>query len=426
VIGEQGGGKRSTNWCIQMAKFKDFLLSLIWVFQGLLLVMPVQAQDSWCQSPAPPAYLTSAGAWDRAKELLTIPVVVHVVWSNPTENINDEQILSQLAVLNEHFRALNADLSEVWVEFQDDIADLELNFALATVDPQGQATSGINRVMTTVPTIGGALPVDGRRPVCHTDLGGSDAWFPGCYLNIWVCALPEGIAGQGTFPGSVPLAEDGVFVAPDRFGTTGTVTPPFHLGRTLTHEIGHWLNLFHPWGPENLPQDPCPASLCCNDELYDDFVADTPKQVASYTQSCPSPPQQTCGSRDMFQNFMSLSNDPCLLFFTPGQKERAWQAIQDLRPGLLDNTCITATEQPERSPWLLRHYVQGNQLWLETGVHPTQWQLFDLSGRPVLDFQLPAPGQQAILLPHLPAGVYWLWGRYKTEQITKKVIIVNH
>ncbi|MCB0639755.1 MAG: zinc-dependent metalloprotease [Lewinella sp.] len=393
---------------------------------SLLLIIPLTAQTTWCAPPAPPLSAAGTTPQGRPKQVITIPVVVHIVWHEEAENINDAQVLSQLDVINEDYRGLNADQADVWVEFQDDIADMELQFELATVGPQGQATNGIHRVFTSSANIGGDPPVDGRRPVCHTDLGGSDAWFPGCYLNIWVCALPPGVAGQGTFPGSVPADEDGVFIAPDRFGTTGSVAPPYQLGRTLTHEIGHWLNLFHLWGPETLPQDPCPASTCCNDPLYDDLVDDTPVQVATYTQACPSPPQQTCGSRDMFQNFMGLSYDPCLLFFTPGQKERAWQTITGLRSGLLDANCITEVRAPDPAPFLLRYFARDGQLWLETTPGgPSQWQLYDLQGRRVGRFELMGGGLQSVFLPSLPTGVYWLCGQNRTTQTTKKIIIVK-
>src|SRR5205085_7351896 len=140
--------------------------------------------------------------------------------------------------------------------------------------------------------------------VKYTANGGHDAWNRDQYLNIWVCDL-SGKIGYAQFPGG-PAATDGVVIDYQAFGTLGTASIPFHLGRTATHEIGHWLNLRHIWGDAN-----------CGDDL----VADTPTQQTD-NGGCPSFPHVTCSNGpngDMFMNYMDYVNDNCMNMFTAGQ-----------------------------------------------------------------------------------------------------------
>ena len=183
--------------------------------------------------------------------VITIPVVVHVIYNTSSENISTSQINSQMTVLNDDFRRLNSDANNNWSQ----AADVEIDFCLASVDPSGNATSGITRTSTSVSAFG---TNDNMK---FNSSGGKDAWPAGDYLNMWVCDISGGILGYAQFPGGAP-ATDGVVIDYQYFGTNGTATAPFDLGRTCTHEVGHWLNLRHIWGDGN-----------CN---VDDFVTDTP------------------------------------------------------------------------------------------------------------------------------------------------------
>ncbi|MET0842268.1 MAG: hypothetical protein ABWY23_00340, partial [Mycetocola sp.] len=160
----------------------------------------------------------------------TIPVVVHVVWRQAHENISDEQIRSQIDVLNRDFRATNADIGQVPGVWQPRIGDMRIQFALATVDPAGNATNGITRTQTTATSFAQA-----GNPVKSAASGGADPWPADRYLNVWVCQLAGSLLGYATFPGA-PASIDGVVILHSGFGTTGTAAPPFHLGRTTTHE----------------------------------------------------------------------------------------------------------------------------------------------------------------------------------------------
>ncbi|GAB4500282.1 MAG: hypothetical protein OHK0019_38430 [Saprospiraceae bacterium] len=247
-------------------------------------------------------FIKAGGAQDRA--VVTIPVVVHVVYYNATQNISDSRILSQIQVLNDDFRRLNADAANTPSAFQGVAADCEINFCLATQDPNGNATTGIQRRQTTV---NGFSTNDN---VKFFSTGGLDAWDRNKYLNIWVCNLSGGLLGYAQFPGG-PASTDGVVCDYAYFGTTGA-TPPFDKGRTTTHEVGHWLNCYHIWGDD--------GTSCSGT----DQVSDTPNQ-ADENYGCPTFPTVSCSNGpngDMFMNYMDYTDDACMNLFTIGQKNR--------------------------------------------------------------------------------------------------------
>ena len=237
-------------------------------------------------------------------KLITIPVVVHVVWKKPEENISDAQIKSQIDVLNKDFRATNPDTSKAPPVWTGLVASANVKFALAKTDPAAQKTTGITRTNTTRSSFGTADDVK------KTSKGGADPWPTDRYLNIWVCNLAENLLGYAQFPGGPP-ATDGVVILYTAFGTTGVAAAPFNLGRTATHEIGHWLNLRHIWGDRN----DCGGT---------DFVTDTPKQQLPNTGK-PTFPHVTCNNGpngDMFMNYMDYVDDDTMFMFTPGQVVR--------------------------------------------------------------------------------------------------------
>jgi hypothetical protein len=236
------------------------------------------------------------------RSVINIPVVVHVVYNAAAENISDAQVQSQIDVLNKDFRKLNAETASIPAGFLNTAADVEINFCLATITPTGTATNGINRFATAKASF--SSNDDMKRPL----KGGVEAWDASRYLNIWVCNLGSGTLGYSAFPGATPSL-DGVVIDYRYFGTINT-RAPFHLGRTTTHEVGHWLGLFHIWGD----------SAC-----GDDHVGDTPlHHGANY--GCPSYPtyNSTCGNNivEMPMNFMDYTNDACMSMFTVGQKTR--------------------------------------------------------------------------------------------------------
>jgi Pregnancy-associated plasma protein-A/Secretion system C-terminal sorting domain/Fibronectin type III domain len=241
----------------------------------------------------------------QERVVITIPVVVNVVWNTASENISDAQIQSQMTVLNNDFRRLNADASNTPAAFAGLAVDCEFNFCLAVRDPNGNATTGIRRQQTSVTAF------STNDAMKFTAQGGLDAWPRDQYLNMWVCDISGGILGYAQFPGGA-AATDGVVMDYQYFGTTGTATAPFNGGRTATHEVGHWLNLRHIWGDDNTS---CTGS---------DQVADTPNQ-ADENYGCPAFPQVSCSNGpngDMFMNYMDYTDDACMNMFSAGQKAR--------------------------------------------------------------------------------------------------------
>lgn len=207
--------------------------------------------------------------------VINIPVVVHVVYKTSAQNISTGQVQSQINILNQDFRKLNPDVSGVPTAFQSSVADCQINFCLATRDPNGAATTGITRTQTSKPSF------SANDNVKYTNKGGKNAWDRNKYLNIWVCNLSLYL-GYAQFPGG-PAATDGVVIGYKYFGNTGTAVYPFNKGRTATHEVGHWINLRHIWGDDGTS---CSGS---------DLVTDTPNQ-ADENYGCPSFPTISCSN----------------------------------------------------------------------------------------------------------------------------------
>ncbi|ROO86057.1 pregnancy-associated plasma protein-A [Actinocorallia herbida] len=277
----------------------------------------------------------------------TIPVVVHVVHNPeiPEQNIGDEQIHSQIAVLNRDFRAKNPDVSKVPPVWRSLVADSMVEFRIATVDPFGEPTDGIVRVETHRRKFeicaSPGCPASERDQVKSSAAGGADAWPSDRYLNIWVCQLgstPGGgtLLGYAQFPGGPPQT-DGVVITHSCFGTTGTAQAPFDGGRTATHEIGHWLDLFHIWGDDD--------GACSND----DKVADTPNQ-ANANVGKPGFPHVSCRNGpngDMFMNYMDYVDDDAMFMFTQGQRERMNACLEGARASLLVGGRVAPEVKPE-------------------------------------------------------------------------------
>ncbi len=241
----------------------------------------------------------------HTRSIVTIPVVVHVVYNLGSQNISDAQILSQIDVLNKDFRKQNLDFANTPGSFQPLAADCQIEFVLARRDPNGDSTNGITRTYTATTSF------SSNNYVKSAATGGKDGWPPSQYLNIWVCKLAGGLLGYGQFPGG-PEATDGVVISYRAFGTNGAAIAPFNKGRTATHEVGHWLNLFHISGDD--------GSGCNGTDLADD----TPNQGAQNT-GVPVYPHISCNNApygDMFMNYMDYTDDVAMTMFTLNQKTR--------------------------------------------------------------------------------------------------------
>lgn len=260
--------------------------------------------------------------------VVNIPVVFHVVYNTAAQNISDALLLAQIDQLNKDFRKLNSDASLVPALFAGLAADMEINFCLAQQTPTGAATTGIIRKSTTTTAF------STNDAMKSSSTGGDNAWDATKYLNLWVCNMSGGILGYAQFPGGA-AATDGVVLQYNTVGsrTTPGSASPYNLGRTATHEVGHWLNLRHIWG-----------DATCGSDL----VSDTPTHTTS-NFGCPSYPKtNTCsgGGTEMTMNYMDYTDDACMYMFSAGQKARsqALFATGGARIGLVtSNGCSAPT-----------------------------------------------------------------------------------
>ena len=269
---------------------------------------------------------TGLKSYARGQAVAVIPVVVHIVLTDPT-SVTDAQVQSQINALNTDYDADNPDsikIPEVWKSL---FGDMQIQFCLAERTPDGHPTGGIDRVKTTHTSFS---ENDAASTVKHVSSGGADAWDPTQYLNIWVCNLRDNTLGIGTPPGLYPANEDGIVVQYNAFGTVGDLLPAFDKGRTCTHEIGHYFNLLHPWGDGDGSCSP------------GDGVDDTPPESAP-AYDCPEFPdlQDPCSPDApgiMFMNFMGYANDSCMEMFTLGQVARARDALLGPHASLLTSS----------------------------------------------------------------------------------------
>ena len=214
--------------------------------------------------------------------VIDIPVYIHIVYPD-ANSISNAQITSQMATLNADFRDINTNQLPNGTTFANDATDAGFSFTLKGTFRHDNSTSAWgtnNAVKNAYPPI-----------------------TPETHMNIWVCNIGGGILGYAQFPGGT-AATDGIVLGGDYFGNTGGA---YGLGRTATHEVGHYFNLRHIWGDGRCRQD--------------DFVADTPSADSS-NGGCPTFPSVSCKTADMTMNYMDYTYDACMYMFTDGQRNR--------------------------------------------------------------------------------------------------------
>ena len=287
------------------------------------------------------SYIENSAAFRTSEEMVTIPVVVHVIHNGEAigvgPNISQAQVQSQIDVLNEDFRRSGAGSNT-----HNNGADTNIEFVLAVIGVDGQEMSepGINRVNS------GQNSWDYES--IESTLKPNTIWDPEKYFNILTLQFPEGdnTLGYAQFPNfsdlpglekSNGVAEtDGVVIGYQFFGRTGNVAHPFDEGRTATHEVGHWLGLRHIWGD--------------GDCSSDDYCADTPN-AGQPNYSCEQVNSCDDGNgdaNDMIENYMDYTNDACMNIFTVNQKERmrAVLAQSPRRKELISSSVGEASDIP--------------------------------------------------------------------------------
>lgn len=273
-----------------------------------------------------------------------ISVVFHIVLPNPNI-ITDAQIQAQLDTLNKDFFGANGDSVKIPSYFKPLFGKSGIQFCLAQRNPDGDATNGIDRVFTNQ----ASFSIDDG--VKHDYAGGVASWNTDKYYNIWVCLMSNSILGYATFPDDPTTANGDQGVVIDYRSLPGGAFTAYNGGKTLTHETGHYFNLFHIWGDDN---GSCTGS---------DDVSDTPNQADASSGCYTGIKTDACtpgGNGIMYQNFMDYTDDPCLVMFTTEQMSRMETALVTSRPSLLSsNGCqpvvlspydvqLRAVEQPSQ------------------------------------------------------------------------------
>jgi hypothetical protein len=259
----------------------------------------------------------------QTEATIYIPVVFHIVMTNPSL-VSDAQVQAQLDTLNMDFFGTNGDSVKIPDHFKPFFGKSTIQFCLAKRSPDGEETSGIERISTT----SGSFGVDDA--VKHKATRGADSWDPEKYFNVWLCSLSNGILGYSSFPEDGSPSEQGVVI--DYRSLPGGAFTSYNGGKTLTHETGHYFNLFHIWGDDN-------GSCSGTDE-----VGDTPNQAGATSGCFTGVRTDNCtpsGNGIMYQNYMDYSNDECLVMFTKQQVDRMQTALSLYRSSLLQsNGCL--------------------------------------------------------------------------------------
>lgn len=339
-----------------------------------------------------------------------LPVVVHILYNNDLQNISDQQIYAQLEVLNKDYSMSNENFDNTPDIFKSVAANVDIQFCLASVDPDGKSTNGITRNFTNVEEIGSSSFY------YQDNMGGKSAWNTDKYINIWVADMGESdILGFATMPGDgSPIAQTGILINYKYFGFQGDHMDSTHnLGRACTHEMGHFFGLNHIWGS---------LGSMCED---DDGCADTPLQDQP-NFGCPDFPKADICTQDngvMFMNFMDYTDDACQTLFTLDQKTKIWETLMNERSELLENSsmeCIVNTIDFSSSTWALFPNPTSDLFYIldESPGIDELITVFNQLGESVLLTKVTS-NKTVIQLSLMNPGVYFV--KYKSQ--VKKLVI---
>lgn len=421
-------------------KFASFL-------SALLMLGVVNAQTHKChtyelmqhQESLTPGYINAVNeSFDRAKmiqsqdraTLHTINVVVHIVYNQAAENLADSVVFNQIDRLNEDFRRLNADTTNLRDTFNTIVGDSFIEFQLATIDPLGNPTNGITRTQTAETSFidFAAFPAEGVKSNAG---GGIDPWDQEHYLNIWVCNMSFAgtpfILGYATPPNNLPHwppgsadnMSDGVVIEYEAFGSNNPNPldlgsgPINVLGRTAVHEIGHYLGLRHIWGDGD-----------CTEE---DGIVDTPNALDQSNQDCDTT-KNTCTDAipvlgdlpDMVENYMDYSSEDCQNSFTIGQVDLMRSIIENERIGLISPNPASLGSENQVEFNVYPNPTSGSVSVVNTSGELVQIELISETGSILRKNTI----QNEIVLEDLKPGVYFVRLSSESGSKTQKLVVL--
>lgn len=393
-----------------------------------------------------------------ASATLTIPVVFHIVYNDTTKNIPDSVIYQQLDALNANFSRQNADTSTLRPDFLPYAGNPRIRFELATVDPDGNPSTGIVRRTTNISHFGGILPYSQNQTaqiqqwvadslmynfsrICADSLGGSDPWDIERYMNIWIgdmrifeplvnnfeeitfLGLARPVANHPSFAGtgvdSLPITPGAIMhymaigpnnprAFPPPYGAFNTIS---NEGDLLSHEAGHFLGLRHIWGDGN-----CSA---------DDFIDDTPLSNNSNQFTC-NKQRNTCVDSigglnlpDMVENFMDYSSDACLNSFTHQQAQAMRATLFNFYPNLF----TIGQKEPRLAQMACYPNPSNGLINLEAPAAEEDYsvKVYNLSGSQIMDLKMPSTGKLSFQLEG-QKGIYFIVVGNSKQQESFKVL----
>ena len=358
--------------------------------------------------------------WDENE--IVLPLVFHVVYHDANSKIPREQIFAQLEVLNEDFNSVGENVQHPAMEgegFGARTAATGIHFCLAGEDEYGSPSEGIQYIYAE----NSAWQMDDKMK--SAQYGGANTWDARRFINIWVVDLQAGLSGYAQMPGGLETT-DGIVIDYSFFGVEGHTHKPYHLGRTLTHLMGNYLNLYSLWGPS-----PC----------ADDGVEDTPIHNAPNFGNPGYKHFSLCDGNEveMTMNFMDNSDDQSLAMFTVGQRNRMLDCLASYRSGLnapLSVQCLSDEEMIEPiedagisifpNPVIEKINVAFDPLYqgekMEIKVFAADRKMVSSQS-----IDVDASSNLEILTEGWPSGIYLIHiGNERQHIYSKKIIVVNH
>ena len=332
------------------------------------------------------------------KDTIEIPIVFHVVWRDSVENLHDSIILQQLDVLNKAFNLENADTTLLTDTLVDWKGNFRIRFVLPTSDPWGDWSNGITRTKTE------ELNFSYWNNRIKSDLtGGKSPWRTDKYMNVWIGNLASGLLGYSQFPGG-PDSTDGNVID---FAVVGnqmypwTYNSQYAMGKVLVHEVGHWLNLYHPWGN--------------NGGCSEDYIPETGTQAYPITTSynCPDTLMSTCPTptqeRIFVKHYMDYCGDSCIVTFTKGQVHRGLTSLYSYRTEMVGNQSVSNTEEIKPDFDIkIKPTITRGRIYIELPEYEGRLdiELYDMRGRTVYSSTLFGERRYELFLGKHTNGTY--------------------